>query len=241
MNCIDKQKTNLEPHLVCALGFISTCTEKKSVVFKLYLKPLLNQSQNKSSICPNQEKVTFDIVSLAIVLASCLWTSSLSQRYCYGGLIVTCHKSSFDQLIFTYCKRLTQLSNQFFTVVLLFFSSFSGSFSFTVCLLPSLPLPLSLFYNFCASSLLFYTFLFLLCLPVCEYITHSFSLNVCSYFFVFFQVRPLRLYVSVCPSLSLSLSVHLSVSISLYPMSVWYQFLFLPLSLSFCLTWSYEL
>ena len=50
MNCIDIQKTNLEQHLVCALGFISTCTAKKSVVFKLYLKPLLNQSQNKSSI-----------------------------------------------------------------------------------------------------------------------------------------------------------------------------------------------
>ena len=108
-----------------------------------------------------------DLVSLAIVLGSCLWTSSLSQRYCYGGLIVTCHKSSFDQLIFTYCKRLTQLSKQFFTVVLLFLSSFSGSSS----------LPLSLFYNFCVSSLLFYTFLFLLCLPVSEYITHSFSLQ----------------------------------------------------------------
>ena len=53
MNCIDIQKTNLEPHLVCALGFITTCTEKKSVAFKLYFKPLLNQSQNKSSICPN--------------------------------------------------------------------------------------------------------------------------------------------------------------------------------------------
>ena len=118
-----------------------------------------------------------DLVSLAIVLGSCLWTSSLSQRYCYGGLIVTCHKSSFDQLIFTYCKRLTQLSKQFFTVVLLFLSSFSGSSSFTVSLLPSLPLPLSLFYNFCVSSLLFYTFLFLLCLPVSEYITHSFSLQ----------------------------------------------------------------
>ena len=130
-------------------------------------------------------------VSLAIVLGSCLWTSSLSQRYCYGGLIVTYHKSSLDQLIFTYCKRLTQLSKQFFTVVLLFLSSFSSSPSFTVCLLPSLPLPLSLLYNFCVSSLLFYTFLFLLCLPVSEYITHSFSLTVCSYFFVFFQVRPL--------------------------------------------------
>ena len=159
--------------------------------------------------------MTFDLVSLAIVLASCLWTSSLSQRYCYGSLIVTCHKSSFDQLIFTYCKRLTQLSKQFFTVVLLFLSSFSGSFSFTVCLLPSLPLPLSLFYNFCVSSLLFYTFLFLLCLPVCEYITHSFSLTVGSYFFVFFQVRPLRLYVSVCPSFSLSLSLSICLSLSL--------------------------
>ena len=53
MNCIDIQKTNLETHLVCALGFIATCTEKKSVVLKLYVKPLLNQSQNKSSICPN--------------------------------------------------------------------------------------------------------------------------------------------------------------------------------------------
>ena len=137
-----------------ALGFIITCTEKKSVAFKLYLKPLLNQSQNKSSTSPNlaylqqSGKVTFDLVSLAIVLASCLWTSSLSQRYCYGGLIVTCHKSSFDQLIFTYCKRLTLLSKQFFTVVLLFLSSFSGSSSFTVCLLPSLPLPLSSFIIF---------------------------------------------------------------------------------------------
>ena len=172
MNCIDIQKTNLEPQLVCALGFISTCTEKKSVVFKLYLKPLLTKIRTKVASVPmslifsNQEKVTFDLVSLAIVLASCLWTSSLSQRYCYGGLIVTCHKSSFDQLIFTYCKRLTQLSKQFFTFVLLFLSSFSGSSSFTVCLLPPLLLPLSLFYNFCVSSLLFYTFLFLLCLPV---------------------------------------------------------------------------
>ena len=129
--------------------------------------------------------MTFDLVSVAIVLASCLWTSSLSQRYCYGGLIVTCHKSSFDQLIFTYWKRLSQLSKQFFTVVLLFLSFFSGSSSFTVCLLPSLRLPLSLFYNFCVS------FLFLLCLPVSEYITHSFSLTVCSYFFDFCQVRPL--------------------------------------------------
>ena len=136
--------------------------------------------------------MTFDLVSLAIVLASCLWTSSLSQRYCYGGLIVTCHKSSFDQLIFAYCKRLTQLPKQFFTVVLLFLSFFSGSSSFTVCLLPSLPLPLSLFYNFVSHlsfSIPFYSFY--VCLSVSEYITHSFSLTVCSHFFDFSQVRPL--------------------------------------------------
>ena len=186
MNCIDIQKTNLEPHLVCALGLITTCTEKKSVVFKLYLKPLLTKVRRKvasasiSLIFSNQEKATFDLVSLVIVLASCLWTSSLSQRYCYGGLVVVGHNinSSFDQLIFTHSKRLTQLSKQFFTVVLLFLSSFSGSSSFTVCLLSSLPLPLPLFYNFCVSSLLFYTFLLLLCLPLSEYITHSFSLTV---------------------------------------------------------------
>ena len=172
MNCIDIQKNNLEPHLVCALGFITTCTEKKSVVFKLYLKPLLTKVRTKVASAPislifgNHEKVTFDLVSLAIVLASCLWTSSLSQRYCYGGLVVVGHKSTLH-------KRLMQLSKQFFTVVLLFLSSFSGSFFFTVCLLPPLPLPLSLFYNFCVSSLLFYTFLFLLCLPLSEYITHS--------------------------------------------------------------------
>ena len=133
-------------YLSCTLSLCST-----KVRTKVASAPI-------SLIFGNHEKVTFDLVSLVIVLASCLWTSSLSQRYCYGGLIVTCHKSSFDQLIFTYCKRLTQLSKQFFTVVLLFLSSFFGSPSFTVCLLPSLPLHLSLFYNFCVSSLLFYTF-----------------------------------------------------------------------------------
>ena len=78
MNCIDIQKTNLEPHLVCALGFITTCTEKKSVVFKLYLKPLLTKVRTKVASAPislifsNQEKETFDLVSLAIVLCSFL-------------------------------------------------------------------------------------------------------------------------------------------------------------------------
>ena len=142
-------------------GFISTCTEKKSVVFKLYLKPLLNQSQNKSSICPNQEKVTFDLVSLAIVLASCLWTSSLSQRYCYGGLIVTCHKSSFDQLIFTYCSVSLNCPSSFSLLCCYFFLLFpvlSLSLSVSCHPSPSLFHSFIIFVSHLSFSIHFYSF-----------------------------------------------------------------------------------
>ena len=68
-----------------------------------------------SPIFSKQENTTFDLVSLAIVLCTCpLWASSLFERYCYDVLIVVCHKSSIDQLIFTHWKRLTQLSKHFF-------------------------------------------------------------------------------------------------------------------------------
>ena len=68
-----------------------------------------------SPIFSKQENTTFDLVSLAIVLCTCpLWASSLFERYCYDILIVVCHKSSIDQLIFTHWKRLTQLSKHFF-------------------------------------------------------------------------------------------------------------------------------
>ena len=71
-----------------------------------------------SPIFSKQENTTFDLVSLAIVLCTCpLWASSLFERYCYDVLIVVCHKSSIDQLIFTHWKRLTQLSKHFFFTV----------------------------------------------------------------------------------------------------------------------------
>ena len=72
-----------------------------------------------SPIFSKQENTTFDLVSLAIVLCTCpLWASSLFERYCYDVLIVVCHKSSIDQLIFTHWKRLTQLSKHFFFLLL---------------------------------------------------------------------------------------------------------------------------
>ena len=70
---------------------------------------------------------------------------------------------------------------------------------------------LSSFYIFCMWSLLFYIFLLPLYLSLSKYITHSFSLTVCHYFIVFFQVLPLSRYVS--------LSVCLSVCLSLCSMS----------------------
>ena len=71
-----------------------------------------------SFIFSKQENTTFDLVSLAIVLCTCpLWASSLFERYCYDVLIVACHKSSIDQLIFTHWKRLTQLSKHFFLLL----------------------------------------------------------------------------------------------------------------------------
>ena len=77
-----------------------------------------------SPIFSKQENTTFYLVSLAIMLCTCpLWASSLFERYCYDVLIVVCHKSSIDQLIFTHWKRLTQLSKHFYIYIspLLFF------------------------------------------------------------------------------------------------------------------------
>ena len=161
-------------------------------------------------------------------------TSSLSKRYCYGGLIVVGHKSSFDQLTFTYWKRPMQLSKQFFHCVAIYFS-------FTVCvsvipLPPPLSLSLSLHFFRLISPFL-YIFVTFMCAS--KYIYYSFSLTVCSYFFVFFRVRPLSLYVS------LSLSVHLSDSLYLS----FYVFVLCLFSINFCLSpslsffksWSYEI
>ena len=102
-----------------------------------------------------------------------------------------------------------QLSKQFFSLCCYFF------LFHCLCLChpsspppppPSLSLPLSL-YIFRLISPFLYIFVTFMCAS--KYIYYSFSLTVCSYFFVFFRVRPLSLYVS------LSLSVHLSDSLYL--------------------------
>ena len=141
------------------------------------------------------------------------------------------HKSSFDQLIFTYWKRPTQLSKQLFHCVAISFF-FYGFFLFhCLCLChptppppPSLSLCLSLYISF-VPSLLFYTFFLPLCLPLSSYITPSLQLCVAislfSFEFVLFHYMSLSLSLSICLTVSISLSMSLFyvclVSISVFP------------------------
>ena len=164
---------------------------------------LLTQSPSSPAI-RKKRLLTYSLWRLWCA-ASCPRTLLLSKRYCYGGLIILGHKSSFDQLIFTYWKRPTQLSKQLFHCVAISFF-FYGFFLFhCLCLChptpppPSLSLSLSLHIFRLISPFLY---IFVTFMSASMYMYYSFSLTVCSYFFVFFRVRPLSLYVSLslCPS-----------------------------------------
>ena len=73
-------------------------------------------------VSSNQEKVTFDLVSLVIVLCSFLSADLIIVQEVLLWRFNCCsHKSSFDQLTFTYWKCPMQLSKQFFSLCCYFF------------------------------------------------------------------------------------------------------------------------
>ena len=85
---------------------------------------------------------------------------------------------------------------------------------------PSLSLSINIFF---VSSLLFYTFLLPLCLPLSTYITLSLcvAISLFSFEFVLFHFMSLSLSVSICLTVSISLSMSLFyvclVSYSVFP------------------------
>ena len=148
---------------------------------------MLLLTQSPSSPANRKKRLLTKSLLRLCCAASCPRTSSLSKRYFYGGLIVLGHKSSFDQLIFTYWKRPTQLSQQLFHCVAISFF-FYGFFLFhCLCLChptpPPPPLSLSLHFFRLISPFLY---IFITFMSASKYIYYSFSLTVCSYFFVFF-------------------------------------------------------